>query len=134
MINFLNALVLGLIAPLAQASDFSVTKCYKTSITTPVVSVCQGSFAADDAFLLTLIDGRQLVYVSAPAALVGSDQVFQTTKFRRDLTLVSEQNAPQDVVSPKHATIWQGFSTGSNTLLYMQGSREIDFLIDLRRQ
>jgi len=133
MIKYLFALSISLAASPSQASEFINTKCYNTNITTPVVSVCQGTVAAQDAFQITLIDSHQLVYVSAPAAFVGTDEVFQTTKFRRDLTLVSENNAPLDEETSKQATIWQGYQAGSDILVYMQGSSEIDFLIDLRR-
>ena len=119
---------------LALATTFQVGACHRTKILTPVVTVCEAKLDQADAFAIVDISGKMEIYKVTQSYVVGDDSTFGTTKVQADLSLAGEWKSDTLIppATPATAHIWSGYKTGTQELVYLQGSREIDFLIDLR--
>lgn len=120
----------------APAATLKTIACWKTNITTPIVSICQGELDQKPIYSLLTIDGDTTTYEAAPRSLIGNDPVFGTSKFRVPLALLGKSNGDgsfSESSMPKSATLYVGTNTSTGGVVYLQGSSEIDFLIDLRR-
>ena len=131
------AALVFMVSSSAFAGQVEIQKCYKTTLTNRVVSVCDAKLGNQFGYVYLLADGRQIVYSASAPVQMGTDETFGTTMFVSQLKLEG-QYTPASGLSqasgvPQKTQISKAYFTTTNKLEAIQGSDELPFIAEAIR-